>query len=73
MVIYRVPQSDLDEVIKERIVSVVRFYTIKYGGVDVDKINPTTLLSRFSIRLADAKRLLPELLAEEPPRIEEVS
>ena len=70
MVIYKVPQADLDEVIKERIVGVVRFYTIKEGGVDVDKVNPVTLTSRFAISLADAKRLMPGLLAE--GRIEKV-
>ena len=70
MVKYKVPQCYLDQLIKERIVSVIGFYTIKEGCVDVDKVNPVTLTSRFSITLADAKRLIPELIAEE--RIEKV-
>jgi len=71
MTIYRVPQSDLDETIKNRIVSLVRYYTIKEGGVDTEKVNVQTLISKFSLEKADILRLLPGLIAE--GKIEEVT
>jgi hypothetical protein len=71
MVVYKVSQSELDEAIRERIVSVVRFYTIRDGGVDVEKVNPATLLSRFGISMEDARRLVPKLVAD--GRIEKVA
>lgn len=64
MAIYRIPQAEIDAANKELVLSVIRFYTYKYGGADLDKINPTTLVSRFGIKLADAKIALQSLISE---------
>lgn len=64
MVRYRVPQGDLDKVTRERVLSAVRFYTVKGNGLDLGKVNPATLVSRFGITQADAERMLPRLVAD---------
>ena len=66
MIIYKIPQSEIDEANKSRVLDVIRYYSFKEGSVDLDKINPTTLLHRFGIKisLADAKIFVQELISE---------
>ena len=73
MVKYRIPQSEIDEMNKARVLSVIRYYTFNYGGIDLEKVNPTTLLHRFGIEisLADAKSFVQQLISE--GKIEKVS
>ena len=66
MVIYRIPQSEIDEANKNSILGIIRYYTFKEGGVDLDKINPETLIHRYglNISLAEAKIIVQQLISE---------
>jgi len=66
MVKYKVPQSEIDEANKNSILGIIRYYTFKEGGVDLDKVNPETLIHRhgLSISLAEAKVLVQQLISE---------
>lgn len=73
MVKYRTPQNEIDEMNKNRVLGVIRYYTFKEGGVDLNKVNPTTLLHRFGIEISlnDAKNFVQELISE--GKVEKVS
>ena len=64
MVKYRVSQSEIDELNKERVLSIIRYYTFKEGGIDLEKVNPTTLVHRYGISLEDAKKAVKTLISE---------
>ena len=64
MAIYKVPDSEIKEMNKIRVLSIVRYYTFKEGGADLDKINPTTLAVRYGINLDDAKIAMQSLISE---------
>ena len=66
MVIYRTPQSEIDEANKNSILGIIRYYTFKEGGVDLDKINPETLIHRYglNISLAEARVFVQQLISE---------
>lgn len=65
MVKYRVPQTELDEDNKNKILSMIKYYTIKEGGIDFDKINLATFLSSsYGITLADAQEAVLTLITE---------
>jgi len=65
MVKYRVPQSELDEDIKNRVLGMIKYYTIKEGGIDFDKINLATFLSTsYGMTLADAQEAVSTLITE---------
>lgn len=64
MVKYKVPDSAFDEINKNRVLSVITYYTLKEGGIDLDKVNPTTLAQRYGISLADAKKAVQALILE---------
>ena len=61
---YKVPDDFFDELNKNRVLSIITYYTLKEGGVDLDKVNPTTLACRHGISLADAKKALQSLISE---------
>ena len=65
MVKYKVPQTELDEDNKNKILSMIKYYTIKDGGVDFDKINPVTFLSSsYGISLEDVEAAVSTLMTE---------
>ena len=64
MVKYRVPQSEIDNIIKNRVLALVRHYTMHEGFLDIDKINPDTILARFGVTVKDAKRVITSLISE---------
>ena len=66
MVIYRIPQSEIDEMNKNRVLGVIRYYTIREGGVDLSKVNPATLIHRHGLNISPvkAKILIQELISE---------
>jgi len=66
MAIYKIPQSEIDEMNKNSILGIIRYYTFKEGGVDLDKINPETLIHRYglNISLAEAKIIVQQLISE---------
>jgi len=70
MVKYRVPQSEIDEMNKTRVLGVIRYYTFEKGGVDLEKLNPATIAHKHGINLADAKKALQTLISE--GKVEEV-
>jgi len=61
---YKIKQSLIDEINKEIVYSIIMYYTIRKGYIDLDKINPTTLVRRHGIKLDDAKRALQALISE---------
>lgn len=65
MVKYRVPQSEIDEDNKNKVLGMIKHYTIKEGGVDLDKLSPATFLSSsYGITLEGAKEVLQALISE---------
>jgi len=65
MVKYKVPQSELDEDNKNKILGMIKYYTIKEGGIDFDKINPVTFLSSsYGISLEDVEAAISTLITE---------
>jgi len=66
MVKYRIPQSEIDEANKNSILGIIRYYTFKEGGVDLDKISPETLIHKhgLNISLDEAKVLVQQLISE---------
>ena len=64
MVKYRIPQGEIDEDTKNRVLGVIRYYTFKEGGLDLDKVNPETLAYKHAINLSDAKKVLQALISE---------
>jgi len=61
---YRVLQSETDEDIKNRVLSIIRYCTFEEGGVDFDKVNPTNLTRSYGISLEDVQEVLPDLISE---------
>ena len=66
MAIYKIPQSEIDEMNKKRVLGIIRYYTIKEGGIDLDKINPVTLIHKhgLNISLSKAKTFVQQLISE---------
>ena len=73
MVKYRTPQSEIDKANKNKVLSIIRYYTFKEGGLDLEKVNPKTLIHKhgLDISLAKAKVFVQELISES--KIEKVS
>ena len=66
MVKYRVPQIEIDEVNKNRVLGIIRYYTFKEEGLDLDKVNPKTLIHQhgLNISLAEAGLFVQQLISE---------
>ena len=66
MTIYKIPQSEIDEANKATVLGIIRYYTLKEGGVDLDKVNPKTLIYRHGLKisLAEAKVFVQQLIFE---------
>ncbi len=66
MVKFRIPQSEIDEMNKGRVLAIIRYYTIKEGSIDLDKVNPATLIHRhgLNISLAEARTFVQQLISE---------
>jgi len=65
MVKYKTLQTELDEDIENKVLSIIKYYTIKEGGVDFDKVNPITFLRiSYGITLADAQEAVLTLISE---------
>ena len=65
MVKYKVPQTELDEDNKNKILGMIKYYTIKEGGIDFDKINPVTFLSSsYGITLEDVEAAVQALITD---------
>ena len=61
---YKVPDSVFEERDKTIVLSMVTYYTEKYGFLDTSTVNPTTLVRRFGITKQRAVVALQELLSE---------
>ena len=66
MVKYKIPQSKIDEVNKNKVLGIIRYYTFKEEGLDLDKINPTTLIRKhgLNISLTEARVFVQQLISE---------
>jgi len=66
MVKYKIPQSEIDEMNKSKVLGIIRYYTIKEGSIDLDKVNPKTLIYRhgLNISLSKANTFVQELISE---------
>lgn len=61
---YKIPQNEIDALTKQRILSIIWYYTIKDGHLDTVNVNPETLKYRFGVELDTIKNLVQELVSE---------
>jgi len=63
---YKIPQSEINEVNKNQVLGIIRYYSFKDGGIDLDKVNPQTLIQMhgLDISLAEAKVFVQQLISE---------
>ena len=59
-----IAESVLHEEKKARVLSIIAYYTRIAGGVDLDKVNATTIRIKFGITVSEAKALVNELITE---------